>query len=135
MVSMSNAKPEHKQKPKRFYTCAAYAPIPGGFVITLDGKNIRTPQQQLLHCASQHLAQQIAAEWDSQIEVIDTDAMPLTRLLNIALDRVEHDRNALLADIAAYAQTDLLCYRAPIEKRVGFALNPCTISGKASAAF
>lgn len=115
MVSMSKAKIENRKLPKRFYATAACEAIEGGYVITLDGKRVRTPQQKLLHCASQQLAIEIAAEWQAQGEYIDTDTMPLTRLLNIALDRVETDREALLAEITNYAQTDLLCYRAPME--------------------
>jgi chaperone required for assembly of F1-ATPase len=113
MVHMSNAKTKKKPLPKRFYERAVCEPMDGGFVITLDGKKVRTPQQKLLHCASQQLAQQIVAEWNAQVGVIDTDTMPLTRLLNIALDRVPADRAALLTDIAGYAETDLLCYHAP----------------------
>ena len=82
-----------------------------GFVITLDEKPIRTPQQKLLQTSSQKLAQQIAAEWQAQDKFIDTDTMPLTRLLNVALDRIAIDREALLKDIAGYGETDLLCYR------------------------
>jgi chaperone required for assembly of F1-ATPase len=115
MVSMSKAKVELKPLPKRFYAAANIAPHEDGFVITLDGKNIRTPQQKLLHTKSETLALAIAAEWAAQIDVIDTDAMPLTRLLNIALDRIALDREALLADICGYAETDLLCYRAPVK--------------------
>jgi chaperone required for assembly of F1-ATPase len=113
MVSMSKAKVEMKPLPKRFYKRAAFDSVQGGFVITLDGKNIRTPQQKLLHTKSEKLALAIAAEWDAQIEVIDTDAMPLTRLLNIALDRIALDREALLEELCGFAQTDLLCYRTP----------------------
>ena len=60
------------------------------------------------------IAQQIAAEWDAQGETINADIMPLTRLLNIALDRAATDREAWLSDITNYLETDLLCYRAPI---------------------
>ncbi len=116
MVGMSKAKIENKSLPKRFYAAANAAPHECGFVITLDGKSVRTPQGHLLQCVSQQLAQQIAAEWEAQVQHINTDSMPLTRLLNIALDRVAIDREALLADITNYAQTDLLCYRAPIEE-------------------
>lgn len=105
---------ENKAQPKRFYQRAAFDPIEGGYSITVDGKTIRTPQQKLLHCSSPQLAAAIAAEWEAQVQVIDTDTMPLTRLLNIALDRVEIDRDMLLADITGYAETDLLCYRAPL---------------------
>ncbi len=113
MVIMSKARIENRPLPKRFYAAAKPAPHDDAFVITLDGKHIRTPQQKLLHTKSETLAFAIAAEWDAQIDFIDTDTMPLTRLLNIALDRVALDRERLLADIVGYAETDLLCYRAP----------------------
>ena len=115
MVSMSNAKPEKKTLPKRFYAAVNLQHNGEGFAIMLDGKNVRTPMGKLLQCASQQLAQQICAEWEAQVEVINADLMPLTRLLNIALDRVEMDRAALLADIANYCETDLLFYRAPLK--------------------
>ncbi|MDX2095362.1 MAG: ATP12 family protein [Alphaproteobacteria bacterium] len=120
---MSKAKPENKPLPKRFYQDAASAPVDGGYAITLDGKNVRTPQGKMLQCASQQLAQHIAAEWAAQATHIDTETMPLTRLLNIALDRVPLDRAALLAEMAGYATTDLLCYRAPVAAEGGEALN------------
>lgn len=116
MVGMSKAKAENRPLPKRFYAAANVAVHEGGFSITLDGKNIRTPQGKLLHTHSSDMAQQIVAEWEAQAQHIDTGTMPLTRLLNIALDRVAIDREALLADVAGYAQTDLLCYRAPMEE-------------------
>lgn len=116
MVGMSKAKPEAKPLPRRFYAHAAFEAHATGFVIRLDGKPVRTPAGKLLHCAPQQLAQHIAQEWAAQGNVIDTDSMPLTRLLNIALDRVEHDRPALLADITNYATTDLVCYRQPAEE-------------------
>ena len=114
MVGMSKAKAENRPLPKRFYAAANSVQQADGFAITLDGKMVRTPKGNLLHCASQQLAQYIAAEWQAQGEHIDTDTMPLTRLLNIAHDRMDEDREALLHDIAGYLETDLICYRAPI---------------------
>lgn len=113
MVTMSKAAMEKKPLPKRFYAAAKVQHNDGHYGITLDGKNIRTPQGKLLQCASQQLARHIAEEWAAQQDVIDTDSMPLTRLLNIALDRVPTDRAALLNDIAGYGETDLLFYHAP----------------------
>ena len=115
MVSMSKAKMELRPLPKRFYAAVGVQQNEDGFCITLDGKNVLTPARKMLQVAAQPLVQQIAAEWDAQVEVIDTDSMPLTRLAHIALDRVAHDRAALLADIAGYGETDLLCYRAPVD--------------------
>ncbi len=105
---------ENKALAKRFYQSVALDAVNEGYAITLDGKPIRTPQQKMLHTKHENIAQQIAAEWDAQTEIIITDSMPLTRLLNIALDRATLDRDAWLADIVNYLETDLLCYRAPI---------------------
>lgn len=115
MVGMSKTKPEPKALPKRFYAAASVQQTDDGFLTVLDGKPIKTPQQKLLQCASQRLALAIAAEWEAQHTYINTDTMPLTRLLTIALDRVAMDRAALLADIGQYCETDLLFYRAPSE--------------------
>lgn len=112
-MEMSKAKAENRPLPKRFYAAASVQQKEGVFVITLDEKPIRTPQQKLLHSPSKDLAQRIADEWSAQAEFIDTNTMPLTRLLNIALDRIAIDRDALLKEMVQYAETDLLCYRAP----------------------
>jgi len=112
MVSTTPAKAENRPLPKRFYAAANLQESEAGFVVVLDGKIVKTPQKKNLYCASQQLAQQIVAEWEAQAQHIDTDTMPLTRLLNIALDRVEQDREALLEEINRYVETDLLFYRA-----------------------
>ena len=114
-MEMSKAKAENRPLPKRFYAAASVQQKADGFAITLDEKPVRTPQQKMLQTSSKELANAIAAEWQAQQEFIDTDTMPLTRLLNIALDRVGIDRAALLNDIAGYGETDLLCYRMPDE--------------------
>lgn len=134
MVSMSKAKHALKPLPKRFYKRAAYEALDASYVITLDGKNIRTPRGQLLQCASQQLAQHIATEWDAQEKFIDADAMPLTRLLNITIDRVAADRSALLAEIAAYSETDLLFYHAPMDVVVVGRMGADTLSSDAELA-
>ena len=55
---------------------------------------------------------EIAAEWERQRETIDPANMPLTRLLNSAIDGVAHTMAETRADILSYAGSDLLCYRA-----------------------
>ncbi len=114
MVSMSSAKPEPRALPKRFYKHVAFEPVDQGYCITLDGKRVRTPAKNLLQLMLQSHAAAIVAEWDAQTKVINTDAMPLTRLAHIALDLVPNARALLLEDIARYAETDLLCYRVPV---------------------
>src|SRR3546814_2593472 len=61
--------------------------------------------------ASQALAVAIAAEWAAQGETIDPAAMPLTGLANAAIDLAAPDPAAFAEPIAAYAASDLLCYR------------------------
>ena len=54
----------------------------------LDGKPVRTPARSALVLPTLALAQAIAAEWDAQGELLDPNAMPLTRLANSAIDGV-----------------------------------------------
>ncbi|MGB3845205.1 MAG: ATP12 family protein, partial [Sphingopyxis sp.] len=57
------------------------------------------------------LAEAIAAEWQAQGETIDPAAMPLTGLANAAIDLARADPAGFAAPIAAYVESDLLCYR------------------------
>lgn len=113
MASMSKAKPEKKQLPKRFYAAVEVVQQDAAFCITLDGKMLRTQGRHLLQVHEQPLAEAIAVEWEAQTQYIDPDTMPLTRLINLAIDRAAMDRNAWLDETSRYGETDLLCYRAP----------------------
>lgn len=119
MVSMSKAKYDNRVLPKRFYTAVTTEERDGGWVILLDGKPVKTPAKLPLSVAREALARAIVAEWDAQQEFINADAMPLTRLVSIARDRVPLDRAALLEDMLRYAETDLLCYRAAFAEKLG----------------
>ncbi|MEL6268106.1 MAG: ATP12 family protein, partial [Pseudomonadota bacterium] len=55
----------------------------------------------------------VAAEWAAQVEAVDPRTMPLTRAANTAIDRVMPQVARVAGDLAGYAETDLLCYRAP----------------------
>lgn len=98
--------------PKRFYKAAAVEPAGDGFRVVLDGRVARTPGKRELRLPVESLAAAIAAEWEAQGERIDPTTMPLTRLANAALDAVVEKAEAVAADIAAFAASDLLCYRA-----------------------
>lgn len=98
-------------KPKRFYKTAAAVEASGGHGIALDGKPVRTPAGLPLAVPEAALARAIAEEWAAQGEVIDRETMPLTRLVCTALDLVPGRRAEIVAEIAAYAETDLVCYR------------------------
>lgn len=98
--------------PKRFYTAAAVEARDRGYAILLDGRGVRTPGKRELLVPDEDLALAIAAEWDAQGEHIDPASMPLTRLVNTAIDAVETHKADVADDIVAFAGSDLLCYRA-----------------------
>jgi chaperone required for assembly of F1-ATPase len=93
---------------KRFYKDVTIA----DGAILLDGRTVRTPARAALAVPSPALAEAIAEEWRGQGETIDPRTMPLTGLANAAIDRAAPDPQAFVAMLAAYAETDLLCYRA-----------------------
>ncbi|HZT51347.1 MAG TPA: ATP12 family protein [Stellaceae bacterium] len=97
---------------KRFYQTATVATAEGGFIVALDGKPLRTPAKQALVVGSRALAEAIAAEWQAQAGEVRPNALPLTRLASTAIDLVTPRRDEIVAGIAKYAGTDLLCYRA-----------------------
>ena len=98
-------------KPKRFYETAAAVKTDGGHGIALDGKPVRTPAGKPLAVPGAALADALAGEWAAQGETIDRETMPLTRLACTALDLVPERREEIVAEVAAYAGTDLVCYR------------------------
>ncbi|MEM8624839.1 MAG: ATP12 family protein [Pseudomonadota bacterium] len=98
---------------KRFWRETAWQKVDDGYELTLDGKPIRTPGRQPLLLPTVELAEAMAAEWEAQVERVDPGAMPLTRAANTAIDRVMVHRAPVVAELARYGETDLLCYRAP----------------------
>jgi chaperone required for assembly of F1-ATPase len=98
---------------KRFYRTAEVREAPGGrHALTLDGRNARTPGRRPLAAKSLEFMLQVAAEWERQRETIEPADMPLTRLLNSAVDGVAFTMAETRAEILKYAGSDLLCYRA-----------------------
>lgn len=109
---VKSARGPAKALPRRFYNEAGFAQRDGGFRLTLDGKPANTPARKPLVVPTRALAERIAAEWAAQVDVIDPARMPLTRLVNSAIDGVSEQREAVVDDLGAYAGTDLLAYRA-----------------------
>ncbi|MCU0856651.1 MAG: ATPase [Rhodobacteraceae bacterium] len=98
--------------PKRFWTEATVGEVSGRLTVLLDGRPIRTPSKALLALPSAALAAAVAAEWAAQDETLRPATMPMTRLANTAIDRVTPEFDAVAAIVAAFGETDLLCYRA-----------------------
>lgn len=104
--------------PKRFYEKAGFAEEEGGYRLTLDGRPARTPARKPLLLPTRAIAERVAQEWEAQVGVIDPSRMPLTRLVNVAIDGVAGDPDSVRADLAAYAGTDLIAYRAGNPERL-----------------
>lgn len=97
---------------KRFYKTARLRPMDGAYEVLLDDRPVKTPARNALLAPREALGRAIAEEWNRQGEKIDPRSMPLTGLANAAIDRVAPDPAAFAASLAAYGETDLLCYRA-----------------------
>lgn len=102
---------------KRFWTHAVAVPRPeGGHAVLLDGRPLRLPGGAPLATESAALAEAIAAEWDAaggqKGAEMTMEAVPLTRLLGTAQDRIAPDPAAMVVGLARFGETDLLCYRA-----------------------
>jgi chaperone required for assembly of F1-ATPase len=96
----------------RFYKVVEVREAGGHHALLLDGRGARTPGRNPLAANSRPLMLKIAEEWDRQRETIVPAEMPLTRLLNSAIDGVAKTMAETRADILSYAGSDLLCYRA-----------------------
>ena len=97
---------------KRFFQKAECVPAAGGYGVALDGKLVKTPGKHDLIVPSTALAAAVAAEWNAQQGEIRRETMPLTRLAGVTIDRSAAQREATVRQVAEYAGTDLVCYRA-----------------------
>lgn len=97
---------------KRFYNAATAEARNGAFMVLLDGRPVRTPKKAFLQVATLPLAEAMAAEWARQETEINPARMPLTRLVNTAIDGVSGRAAEVAAEVVQYAGIDLLCYRA-----------------------
>jgi len=99
-------------KAKRFWKAAAVVEAADGFAVELDGRSVKTPAKRALVLPTQSLAQAVATEWDAQSEVINPNTMPVTKTANAAIDKVSVQHAEVADMLAAYGDSDLLCYRA-----------------------
>jgi chaperone required for assembly of F1-ATPase len=97
---------------RRFYAKAGTAAVAEGYAVRLDDKPALTPARRALAAPVAALAAAIAAEWESQREVVDPGKMPLTRLANVIIDGVTERPRPVVEEIAKYLASDLLLYRA-----------------------
>ncbi|GKY89190.1 ATP12 family chaperone protein [Sinisalibacter aestuarii] len=115
-------------KLKRFWTETAVREADGGYCVTLDGRSLRTPAKAPQVMPSRALAEAVAAEWAAQTDEVRPDTMPLTRTVNSAIDKLSLQHDEVAALLAAYGETDHICYRAtgpdPLVARQAAAWDP-----------
>ncbi|MDN3713131.1 ATP12 family protein [Paracoccus cavernae] len=99
-------------KARRFWKAANPRPEGQGWTIYLDERPLRTPGKHALILPTEALAQAVALEWDAQEDVINPEAMPLTRAANSAIEKVGPQFDAVADMLGEYGGTDLLSYRA-----------------------
>jgi chaperone required for assembly of F1-ATPase len=97
---------------KRFWTLATAVKADHGFTVHLDARPVRTPAKSAFTLPTRAMAQAAADEWQAQAGRVRPETMPVTRMANSAIDKVTPLRDAVVAEIAGFGGTDLLCYRA-----------------------
>lgn len=97
---------------KRFWKEVGVSEVAGGFSVTLDGRALKTQGKRAQVVPLRSLAEALAAEWAAQGEEIDPAAFVLRDLADMAIDVIAEDREAAVAGLLRYAETDTLCYRA-----------------------
>jgi len=101
---------------KRFWDNAEVAASGEGWNVLLDGRPVRLPGGAPLCLGASALAGAIRAEWQTagatkggEMSYAD---VPLTRLAGTAQERISPNPEPVALELARYAETDLLCYRA-----------------------
>ncbi|QDY69860.1 ATP12 family chaperone protein [Qingshengfaniella alkalisoli] len=97
---------------KRFWTDTKVVEATGGYEVQLDGRSLKTPAKSALILPNLQVAELLRDEWEAQQEVVDPETMPATRMANSAIDKVAPQQREVAELIAAYGESDLLCYRA-----------------------
>tara|TARA_A100001391_G_scaffold66729_3_gene42464 strand:- start:52156 stop:52860 length:705 start_codon:yes stop_codon:yes gene_type:complete len=97
---------------KRFYKEASTDRVAHGWQVHLDGRGIRTQGGSQQVVPTEATARLLASEWDAQGEEIDPKSFVFRDLADLAIDTIAPEREATIAKLLAYAETDTLCYRA-----------------------
>lgn len=96
---------------RRFYRAVDIAARGGRFELALDGKPLSSPGKRPF-LMGEAVARAVAAEWRAQGETVKFDTMPVMLLAARAVDLVGPERARVIGEVAGFAPTDMLCYRA-----------------------
>lgn len=101
---------------KRFWDRAEARAAADGYEVALDGRPVRLPGGPPLRLPGRALAEAVAAEWQAaggarggEMSYAD---LPLTRIAGTAQERIAPAPEPVALELARYAESDLLCYRA-----------------------
>lgn len=97
---------------KRFYKAVSVERDAEGFAVRLDGRTVKTPSGRPVILPTEAAARLVADEFAAQEATVEPLTMPVTRLVNTAVDGVASDPQAVLEDILRFSSSDLVCYRA-----------------------
>lgn len=104
---------------RRFWKDVSLEQSTFGHAVRLDGRPVKTPTRNELALPTKKLADAVVAEWEAVEKTIDPMLMPMTGFANAAIDHIGADRDGFVTAIAAYGETDLLCYRAAADEPLG----------------
>ena len=96
----------------RFWKSVTTEQTPEGWRVLLDGRPVSTPARRACVVPVAEMAAAIAEEWAAQEDEVRPLEMPMTRAAATCLDRVAPHLAEIRATVAAYGETDLVCYRA-----------------------
>ncbi|MBL4601692.1 MAG: hypothetical protein JKY84_03005 [Emcibacteraceae bacterium] len=97
---------------KRFYKLVTVSEEDGKFSVLLDGKKIKTPEKRPCLMPTREMAEAVSTEWNDQKDEVKPWSMPITKLMNTAIDRVGSRRDTLIDELVGFAGSDQICYRA-----------------------
>lgn len=118
MTPIDKIPSDKKPKAKRFWTETSLKQDGDGYIIALDGREVKTPQGSAMRVPQRSLADAICQEWDGQKEEINPESMPMFKFTVTAIDRVTPQRGAIVQELANYGANDLLCYREDSDQRL-----------------
>ncbi len=97
-------------------THATYEVKPEGacYVLYSDALPLSTPAGRLYALPTAALAEAVADEWRAQTDKVMPSTMPLTQLAATALDILPEKREQIVAQLAGYGASELLCHRAEL---------------------
>ena len=95
--------------------CVGRQPGACSWLVTLDGRDLRTPAKKLLELPSEGLAWAIATEWEAQPQQrIQPALMPLMTLATTTIDQFPAIRDTMTQSMLRSLESDSACLRSDV---------------------